>query len=122
MVKEVPLPDQSGAAGDPVAPNEQITPPSPSDNLYNAIVDGLPVGDFMPENVIVDQEGDIYVSVKDAAQLTGLSLERLRGLVWEQRLAAVKPGGHDLFVSLKSTIAYTTHGRKPPGRPRKTHP
>lgn len=69
-----------------------------------------------PQVLVVDRQNNIYVSLPDAIEIMDLSRERVRGLIWEGRLESTRPGGRDLFVSLRSVMGYTR--RKPPGRPR----
>jgi hypothetical protein len=68
-----------------------------------------------PEGIFVDENDVVHISIKDAVNVSKLSPERLRGLVSESRLDAIKPGGRDLFISLASLDKYLAEGRKPPG-------
>lgn len=88
-------------------------------NPYNFISARLLLNGYKPRAMVVDQEGEIYLSMKDTAKITNLSPERLRGLVREDRLIAIKPGGYELFVSIASAMHYVAGGRRRPGRPRK---
>ena len=72
-----------------------------------------------PDAIVIDKNDEIYISVQDAASVAQLSPGRIRGLVSESRLTAIKPGGHDLFILLDSVDYFLTEGRKTPGRPRK---
>ena len=86
-------------------------------SLYEVLITNQFLSGYKPKIVIVDEHDEIYLSIKDTAQVTKLSPERLRGLVREKRLDAIKPGGHDLFISLNSAQQYVIEGRKNPGRP-----
>jgi len=72
-----------------------------------------------PETLLIDQENNVYLSVEEMSEIVGLSPSRIRGLIAEDRIQAIKPAGHQLFVSVASTLEYLGEGRKPPGRPRK---
>ena len=72
-----------------------------------------------PNALVIDENDEIYISVQDAAAVAKISPGRIRGLVSESRLVAIKPGGHDLFILLDSVDNFLTEGRKTPGRPRK---
>jgi hypothetical protein len=72
-----------------------------------------------PNAIVIDENDEIYISVQDAAAVAKLSPGRIRGLVSESRLVAIKPGGHDLFILLDSVDYFLTEGRKTPGRPPK---
>ncbi len=88
-------------------------------SLYKAfIVDPLLQG-YKPKVFVIGENDEIYLSVKDTAEVINLSPERIRGLVYEQRIEAIKPGGHDLFISLASAHKYVTKGKKQSGRPPK---
>ena len=87
--------------------------------LYESLAADLRLKGIEPEAILIDKDDHIFIAIRDAVEITQLSPERLRGLVSENRLQAVKPGGHDLFISLESIEQYLTEGRKPPGRPRK---
>ncbi len=86
---------------------------------YEALIADILLGGYKPKVVTVDENNEIYLSIKDTAHITQLSPERIRGLVREKRLDAIKPGGHDLFISLTSAHRYITEGRKQAGRPPK---
>lgn len=90
--------------------------------LYQSLAADPLLKGYKPDAILIDENDDIYLSIKDAIHITKLSPERLRGLVSENRLDAIRPGGHDLFLSLKSINKYLTEGRKPPGRPKKKKP
>lgn len=88
-------------------------------NLYQSLASDPRLRGCKPNAIIIDDDNQIYISIKDAAVVAKLSVERLRGLVSENRLTGFKPGGRDLFVSLDSVDAYLTDGRQTPGRPQK---
>lgn len=86
-------------------------------NHYQALITNQLLKGYKPEILLVNADDEIYLSVKDIAELIQLSPERIRGLVREGRLIAIKPGGHDLFISVASADHYVTEGRKTAGRP-----
>lgn len=86
--------------------------------LYKSIIADPRLKGCKPGVVLIGEDNEIYISIKDAAQVAKLSIERLRGLVSENRIDAIKPGGRDLFVSLTSVDRFLSDGRKEPGRPR----
>lgn len=88
-------------------------------SLYETIIAGQSLKGYEPNVFVVDKKGDIYLSIKDAANILELSPGRLRGLVPEKRLDAIQPGGRDLFISLSSILQYLEE-RKTPGRPPKS--
>lgn len=86
-------------------------------SLYQSLIADPRLKGIKPGVIIIDKDDEIFIPIKVAAKIAKLSPERLRGLVYENRLDAIKPGGHDLFVSLNSVEEYLTEGRKEPGRP-----
>lgn len=86
---------------------------------YQALVTNQLLKGYIPETLLVNSDDEIYLSVKDISEMLKLSPERIRGLVSEERLIAIKPGGHDLFISVASANTYITEGKKPAGRPPK---
>lgn len=86
--------------------------------LYKSIIADPRLKGCKPAIIIIGEKDEVYISIKDAAQVAKLSTERLRGLVSENRIDAIKPGGRDLFVSLASVDKFVSEGRKEPGRPR----
>jgi len=87
--------------------------------LYESLVADSRLKGYKPGAVLVDEDGKVYLSIKDAVHISKLSPERLRGLVSENRLDAIQPGGRDLFISLESVDRYLSIERREPGRPRK---
>lgn len=87
--------------------------------LYQSLASDPRLRGCKPSAVIVDEANEIFISIKDAALVAKLSVERLRGLIGENRLSGLKPGGRDLFISLESVDTYLTEGRQSPGRPQK---
>ena len=88
-------------------------------DLFQSLASDPRLRGCKPSAIIIDEDNQIYISIKDAALVAKLSVERLRGLVSEKRLTGFKPGGRDLFISLNSVDAYLTDGRQSPGRPQK---
>ena len=84
---------------------------------YRALITDQLLKGYKPEILLVNADDEIFLSVKDISELFKLSPERIRGLVREERLIAIKPGGHDLFISVVSANQYITEGRKTAGRP-----
>ena len=84
---------------------------------YRALITDQLLKGYKPEILLVNADDEIFLSVKDISELFKLSPERIRGLVREERLIAIKPGGHDLFISVASANQYITEGRKTAGRP-----
>lgn len=72
-----------------------------------------------PEGIVFDKDGMIHLSVEDTAEVIDLSPVRIQALVAENRVQAIRPSGHDLFISLSSALLYKTEGRmRPWGRRR----
>ncbi len=90
-------------------------------SLYETIIANQSLKGHEPNVFVVDKKGDIYLPIKDAANILELSPGRIRGLVPEKRLNAIQPGGRDLFISLSSIAQYIGE-RKRPGRPHKSSP
>ena len=86
-------------------------------SFYESLAADPRLKGYKPSGIFVDENDEIYISIKDAAIVAKLSTERLRGLISESRLTSIKPGGRDLFISLDSLDKYLTEGRQPPGRP-----
>ncbi len=84
-------------------------------SLYESLAADPRLKGHKPSGIFVDENNDIYISIKDAVKVSKLSAQRLRGLVSESRLDAIQPGGRDLFISLESVDKYLAEGRKPPG-------
>ena len=91
-------------------------------SLYQSLIADPRLKGHDPGAIIIAEDDEVFISIKVAADVAKLSPERLRGLVSENRLDAIKPGGHDLFISLNSLETYLTEGRKEPGRPPKEVP
>ena len=84
-------------------------------SLYESLAADPRLKGHKPDGIFVDENDVVYISIKDAVIVSKLSPERLRGLVSESRLDAIKPGGRDLLISLESVDKYLAEGRKPPG-------
>lgn len=78
--------------------------------------------EIQPKYLVVSSEGELFLPVKDTADLLGLSTSRVLALISEDRLAAVKLTGWENYVSVESAIDYVEAGRKLAGRPRKRNP
>lgn len=87
-------------------------------NPYWELIANQPLNEHEPNVIVVDKNGEFFISIKDAINVLDLSADWVRGLVHEKRLVAIKPGGRDLFISLSSIETYLEE-RKPPGRPYK---
>ncbi len=87
-------------------------------SLYQSLIADPRLKGYEPGAIIVAEDDEIYISMKVAAKVAKLSPARLRGLVSENRLDVIKPGGRDLFISLNSIDYYLSEGRKLSGRPR----
>ena len=88
-------------------------------SLYESLAADPRLRGHRPNAIVIDEKDEIYISVQDAASVAKISPGRIRGLVSESRLTAIKPGGHDLFILLDSVDYFLTEGRKTPGRPQK---
>lgn len=90
-----------------------------SKNRYQMLMETLPLKGREPASIHVDQDGNLHLGLRDASKLAGLSVQRLRDLIWTERLTARKLGSSATFVDLFSLLDYLDHGRKKGGRPRK---
>jgi len=84
-------------------------------NLYDLLRERLPLDGIRPLSIHVDQEGNPYLSLEEAAKFAGLSIGRLRDLIYTDRLVGRKLGGPANFIDLFSLVDYIDHGRKRPG-------
>jgi hypothetical protein len=69
------------------------------------------------KNPLLALDGEIYVSVKEAVQATGLSERQLRWGIQLKEIAAISPAGREQLISLQSALSYPNN-KRPPGRPR----
>ena len=97
-------------------------PENDSTNLYEKLIDGLPLNGERPPFLVVDQEGKAYLGMEAAAGVAGLSETYLHALVYEGRLEAIKLNGRTKVVHLDSFLDFLKNGRRKPGRPRKNTP
>ena len=75
-------------------------------SLYQSLIADPRLKGHDPGAIIIAEDDEVFISIKVAADVAKLSPERLRGLVSENRLDAIKPGGRDLFISLRSVDEY----------------
>jgi len=92
-----------------------------STNLYEHMIEGLPLKGERPPFLVVDQEGKAYLGMESAARVAGLSETYIHGLIYEGRIEAMKLNGRAKVVHLDSLIDFLRNGRQKPGRPRKTN-
>ena len=94
-------------------------PESDSKNRYDLIADGLPLGGARPDFLTVDQDGEVYLSMRATSEVFSLSIQRLYDLHSAGRLVIKKNAGRENYVSVSSIANYLDHGRKKGGRPLK---
>ena len=75
--------------------------------------------EIQPEYLVINKEGELFLPVKETANLMDLSTSRVLALVSENRLKAIKPTGWENYILVQSAIDYLDTGRKQSGRPRK---
>ncbi len=66
-----------------------------------------------------DAEGQYFVPMNTAIEITGFRDGHLRGLAIKGRIDGIKPGGRDWLFSYDSIQEYLESGRSFGGRPRK---
>ena len=72
-----------------------------------------------PEFFVVDNEGEVYLGKKDAAEMAGVSSGYMTELVSGGRISSTPFSGNGKYVSLRSLVNFLLYERRPRGRPRK---
>lgn len=89
--------------------------------LFAAILSKFGLNGLEPHDFFIN-EGRLCVSVKDAAQIIGVSPATVQQLYFRRKLNAFKPTDRELFFPLNEVFSYRDSPKNPGGRPRKVAP
>ena len=104
-----------------VEPESKLELIPDSTNLYEHMIEGLPLKGERPPFLVVDQEGKVYLGMEAAAGVAGLNEKTIHGLIYEGRIEAMKLSARAKVVHLDSLIDFLGNRRQKPGPPRKTN-